>query len=65
MASCSDDGTVRVLHARVYDDLMRQPLIVPVRTLKGHNKRQSEAGRSRHCLSSYAALDIFVRETGM
>ena len=37
MASCSDDGTVRVLHARVYDDLMRQPLIVPVRTLKGHN----------------------------
>ena len=36
MASCSDDGTVRVLHARVYDDLVRQPLIVPVRTLRGH-----------------------------
>jgi ribosome biogenesis protein ERB1 len=36
MASCSDDGSVRVLHARVYDDLVRQPLIVPVRTLRGH-----------------------------
>ncbi|GMH50898.1 hypothetical protein TL16_g00894 [Triparma laevis f. inornata] len=36
MASCSDDGDVHVFHARVYDDLMRNPLIVPVKILKGH-----------------------------
>ena len=37
MASCSDDGDVHVFHARVYDDLMRNPLIVPVKILKAHD----------------------------
>ena len=36
MASASDDGTVHVFHARVYDDLIQNPLIVPVKILKGH-----------------------------
>ena len=34
MASCSDDGQCHVYHAKVYDDLMQNPLIVPVKVLK-------------------------------
>lgn len=36
MASASDDGTVHVFHSMVYSDLMRNPLIVPVKILRGH-----------------------------
>lgn len=36
MASAADDGTVHVFHATVYDDLMQNPLIVPVKILRGH-----------------------------
>eukprot|EP00578_Thalassiosira_sp_NH16_P000337 CAMPEP_0181138470 /NCGR_PEP_ID=MMETSP1071-20121207/34265_1 /TAXON_ID=35127 /ORGANISM="Thalassiosira sp., Strain NH16" /LENGTH=888 /DNA_ID=CAMNT_0023225311 /DNA_START=837 /DNA_END=3503 /DNA_ORIENTATION=+ len=36
MASASDDGTVHVFHATVYSDLMRNPLIVPVKVLRAH-----------------------------
>ncbi|GKY98951.1 hypothetical protein MPSEU_000850900 [Mayamaea pseudoterrestris] len=36
MASASDDGTVHVFHSMVYNDLMRNPLIVPVKILRGH-----------------------------
>ena len=36
-ASCSDDGTIQIFHARVYSDLMTDPLIVPLRILKGHD----------------------------
>lgn len=35
--SASDDGTVHVFHATVYpDDFSRNPLIVPLKVLKGH-----------------------------
>jgi ribosome biogenesis protein ERB1 len=37
MASASDDGTVHVFHAMVYSDLMRNPLIVPVKVLRAHS----------------------------
>lgn len=37
MASASDDGTVHVFHSMVYSDLMRNPLIVPVKVLRGHS----------------------------
>jgi len=37
MASSSDDGCVHVFHTMVYSDLMRNPLIVPVKILRGHN----------------------------
>ncbi len=37
MASASDDGTVHVFHSAVYSDLMRNPLIVPVKVLRGHS----------------------------
>lgn len=35
-ASSSDDGTVHVFHGTVYSDLMRSPLIVPLKILRGH-----------------------------
>jgi ribosome biogenesis protein ERB1 len=36
MASASDDGTAHIFHSMVYSDLMRNPLIVPVKVLRGH-----------------------------
>lgn len=35
-ASASDDATVHVFHGMVYADLMTNPLIVPVKILRGH-----------------------------
>lgn len=35
-ASASDDGTVNICHATVYNDFTLNPLIVPVKVLKGH-----------------------------
>jgi len=37
MASASDDGAVHVFHSMVYSDLMRNPLLVPVKILRGHS----------------------------
>ena len=36
MASASDDGTVHIFHARVFSDLLKNPLIVPLKILRGH-----------------------------
>ncbi|XP_069113730.1 ribosome biogenesis protein bop1-like [Argopecten irradians] len=36
-ASASDDGTVIVCHGMVYNDMLQNPLIVPVKVLKGHS----------------------------
>jgi len=35
-ASCSDDGNVIVCHGTVYSDLMQNPMIVPLKILRGH-----------------------------
>lgn len=35
-ASASDDGSIIVCHGMVYSDLLKNPLIVPVKVLKGH-----------------------------
>lgn len=35
-ASASDDGTIHVFHSRVYHDLLTDPLIVPLKILRGH-----------------------------
>lgn len=35
-ASCSDDGGVHVFHAQVYNDLLRNPLLVPLKVLRDH-----------------------------
>ena len=40
-ASSSDDGTAHIFHGRVYSDLMTNPLIVPVKILKGHDRADS------------------------
>ncbi|XP_075772949.1 ribosome biogenesis protein BOP1 isoform X2 [Pelodiscus sinensis] len=39
-ASGSDDGSVIVCHGMVYNDLLQNPLIVPVKVLKGHAPAQ-------------------------
>mmetsp|Transcript_29615 Transcript_29615/g.68880 ORF Transcript_29615/g.68880 Transcript_29615/m.68880 type:complete len:764 (+) Transcript_29615:52-2343(+) len=36
LAASSDDGTVSILHAKVYSDLMQSPMIVPVKRLRDH-----------------------------
>lgn len=41
MASASDDGSIHVFHSMVYSDLMRNPLIVPVKVLRGHTPVKS------------------------
>ncbi|TGZ85426.1 BOP1NT-domain-containing protein [Ascodesmis nigricans] len=35
-ASASDDGTVQVFHGMVYADMLENPLLVPLKVLKGH-----------------------------
>lgn len=39
-ASSSDDGSIQVFHARVYNDLMTNPLIVPLKILRGHTVKE-------------------------
>lgn len=39
-ASSSDDGSIQIFHARVYNDLMTDPLIVPLKILRGHEVRE-------------------------
>ncbi|CDO96549.1 unnamed protein product [Kluyveromyces dobzhanskii CBS 2104] len=34
--SAADDGSIHVFHATVYDDLMKNPMIVPLKKLTGH-----------------------------
>jgi ribosome biogenesis protein ERB1 len=37
MATCSDDGTLHIFHAKVFsDDYSKNPVIVPVKILRGH-----------------------------
>ncbi|KAI0069034.1 BOP1NT-domain-containing protein [Artomyces pyxidatus] len=39
-ASSSDDGSIQVFHARIYNDLMTDPLIVPLKILRGHEVKE-------------------------
>lgn len=39
--SASDDGHINVFHGSVYDDMMKNPLLVPLKVLKGHEVKQS------------------------
>ncbi|KAF8901704.1 BOP1NT-domain-containing protein [Gymnopilus junonius] len=36
-ASSSDDGSIQIFHSRVYNDLLTDPLIVPLKILRGHH----------------------------
>ncbi|KAJ2720021.1 Ribosome biogenesis protein erb1 [Coemansia sp. Benny D115] len=40
-ATASDDGSIQVYHAMVYQDLNLNPLIVPLKILRGHDVRNS------------------------
>ena len=40
-ASASDDGTTIISHGMVYSDLTQNPLIVPVKVLKGHTPKDN------------------------
>ncbi|RKP24382.1 WD40-repeat-containing domain protein, partial [Syncephalis pseudoplumigaleata] len=40
-ASCGDDGSVHVFHGMVYNDLLQNPLIVPLQILRGHKIEES------------------------
>jgi len=44
-ASCADDGNVQVFHGMVYNDLLQNPLIVPVKILKNAHERVEALGR--------------------
>lgn len=35
--STSDDGSIHIFHSTVYSDLLTNPLIVPLKVLKGHD----------------------------
>lgn len=39
-ASTSDDGTAQIFHGTVYSDLSQNPLIVPLKILRGHTVEQ-------------------------
>ncbi|KAK9831813.1 hypothetical protein WJX74_010419 [Apatococcus lobatus] len=41
-ASASDDATVHIFHGMVYQDLLTNPLIVPVKILRGHRQHEHE-----------------------
>lgn len=41
-ASASDDGSAHVFHGMVYSNLLENPLIVPVKILRGHKVVESE-----------------------
>ncbi len=41
-ASASDDATVHVFHGTVFADMLQNPLIVPVKVLRGHEQVRSE-----------------------
>ncbi|ORY81831.1 NUC169 domain-domain-containing protein [Leucosporidium creatinivorum] len=39
--STSDDGSIHIFHSTVYSDLLTNPLIVPLKVLKGHEIKDS------------------------
>lgn len=40
-ASSSDDGSIHIFHSTVYSDLLTNPLIVPLKVLRGHEIKDS------------------------
>jgi ribosome biogenesis protein ERB1 len=36
LATGADDGTVHIFHARIFSDLLKNPLLVPLKILRGH-----------------------------
>ena len=44
MASCADDGNAHVYHSMVYSDLMKSPLLIPVKVLRGAHDIKNKIG---------------------
>lgn len=42
--SCSDDGSINVFHGMVYSETLMNPLIVPVKVLKGGHQQVDNLG---------------------
>jgi ribosome biogenesis protein ERB1 len=42
-ASCSDDGSINVFYSMIFNDILQNPLIVPVKLIKAHEV-QKESG---------------------
>lgn len=49
MSSCSDDGTVNIFYAKVFDDLLQNALIVPVKILQAHEPNQASGLGAMDC----------------
>eukprot|EP00605_Chrysophyceae_sp_TOSAG23-4_P000148 GSChrysophyteH1.ASY1.ANO1.171.1 assembled CDS len=45
MASAADDGTIHIFHSTVYSDLERNPMIVPLKVLRGHKSADMRTGQ--------------------
>lgn len=45
LASGSNDGSVHILHAKVYTDVLENALILPLKILKGHQVKDGEGVR--------------------
>lgn len=43
-ASASDDGSVNIFYGMVYNDLLQNALVVPVKVIKAHVNKDSELG---------------------
>merc|ERR1712166_590157 len=41
MASASDDGCIHIIHSMVYSDLLKNPLIVPLKVIHAHKVSDS------------------------
>jgi ribosome biogenesis protein ERB1 len=39
-SSCSDDGLIHIFHGKVYDDLLQNAFILPLKVLRGHRVYQ-------------------------
>jgi len=49
MASCSDDGTVNIFYSMVFNDLLQNALIVPVKILQAHDPDTSTGLGAMDC----------------
>jgi ribosome biogenesis protein ERB1 len=43
-ASTGDEGAIHIFHGMVYSDLMQNPLLVPVKILRGHTQDSTGLG---------------------
>lgn len=48
-ASSSDDGSVNVFYGMVFNDLLQNALIVPVKILKAHNPNKASGLGAMDC----------------